>query len=55
MTKSRDLSTANRPYVTLYDAIYKKDSKQIWVSVSLLSIFFYGTLHMWARIDEEHN
>ena len=39
MTKSRDLSTTNRPYVTLYDAIYKKDSKQIWVSVSLLSIF----------------
>ena len=46
MTKSRDLFTTDRPYVTLYDAIYKKGSKQIWVSVSLLSIFFYGTLHM---------
>jgi hypothetical protein len=33
----------------------EKGSKQIWVSVSLLSIFFYGTLHMLARIDEEHN
>jgi hypothetical protein len=40
MTKSRDLFTTDRPYVTLYDAIYKKGSKQIWVSVSLLSIFF---------------
>jgi hypothetical protein len=40
MTKSRDLFTTDQPYVTLYDAIYKKSSKQIWVSVSLLSIFF---------------
>jgi hypothetical protein len=57
MTKSCDLFTTDRPYVTLYDVIYKKGSKQIWVSVSLLTYwsFFYGTLHMWARIDEEHN
>jgi hypothetical protein len=40
MTKSRDLFTTDRPYVTLYDDIYKKSSKQIWVSVSLFSIFF---------------
>jgi hypothetical protein len=40
MTKSCDLFTTDRPYVTLYDAIYKKGSKQIWVSVSLLSIIF---------------
>jgi len=40
MTKSRDLFTSDRPYVTLYDTIYKKGSNQIWVSVSLLSIFF---------------
>ena len=55
MTKSRDLFTTVQPYVTSYDAIYKMDSTQIWVSVSLLSIFFYRTLHMWARMDEEHN
>ena len=29
MTKSRDLFTIDRPYVTLYDAIYQKGSKQI--------------------------
>ena len=29
MTKSSDLFTTDRPYVTLYDAIYKKGSKQI--------------------------
>ena len=40
MTKSCDLFTTERPYVTLYDTIYKKGSKQIWVSVSLLSLFF---------------
>jgi len=55
MTKSCDLFTTDRPYVTLYDAIYKKGSNQIWVSVLLLSIFFLWNLHMWARIDEEHN
>ena len=31
MTKSCDLFTTDRPYVTLYDTIYKKGSKQIWV------------------------
>jgi hypothetical protein len=31
---------SDRPYVTLYDAIYKKGSNQIWVSMLLLSIFF---------------
>ena len=44
------------PLVTKWQI--KKGSKQIWVSVFLLSIFFFcGTLHMWARIlvDEEHN
>jgi hypothetical protein len=30
-TKSCDLFTTDRPYVTLYDTIYKKGSKQIWV------------------------
>ena len=56
MTKSPDLITTDRPYVTLYYAIYKKGSHQIWVSVSLFFLsFFYGTLHMWARIDEEQN
>ena len=40
MTKSRDLFTTDRLYVTSYDAIWKKGSKQIWVSVSLLSNFF---------------
>ena len=41
----------------LYDAIYKKGSKQIWVSVSLLSIFFLWnfTNCMRVRLDEEHN
>jgi len=29
MTKSHDLFTTDRPYVMLYDAIYKKGSKQI--------------------------
>jgi hypothetical protein len=43
MTKSRDLFTIDRPYVTLYDAILQKGSKQIWVSVSWLSIFLLGT------------
>jgi hypothetical protein len=42
MTKSYDLFITDRPYVTLYNTIYKKDSKQIWISVSLLSIFFLG-------------
>jgi hypothetical protein len=23
--------------------------------VIVMDLFFYGTLHMWARIDEEHN
>ena len=56
MTKSRDLFSTDRPYVTLCDAIYTKGSKQIWVSVINCSrSFFYGTLHMLARIDEEHN
>ena len=45
MTTSCDLFTTDRPYVTLYDAIYKKGSKQIWVSVSLLSIFFSMELY----------
>jgi hypothetical protein len=40
MTKSCDLFTTDRPYVKLYDAIYKKGSKQIWVIASLLLIFF---------------
>jgi len=44
MTKSCDLFTTVRPYVTLYDTIYKKGSKQIWLSVSLLSIFFLWNL-----------
>jgi hypothetical protein len=55
MIKSYDLFTADWPYVTLYDAIYKKGSNQIRVSVPMLSIFFYGILHMWVKIDEEHN
>ena len=42
MTTSCDLFTTDRPYVMLYNTIYKKDSKQIWISVSLLSIFFLG-------------
>jgi len=40
MTNSRDLFTTDRFYVTLCEAICKTGSKQIWVSVSLLSIFF---------------
>ena len=55
MTKSCDLFTTDRPYVTLYDAIYKKGSKQIWSVYHWYQSFFYGTLHMWARVDEEHN
>jgi hypothetical protein len=39
MTKSRDLFITDRPYVTLYDAIYKKGSKQIWVSVIVIDLF----------------
>jgi hypothetical protein len=23
--------------------------------VIVIDLFFYGTLHMWARIDNEHN
>ena len=38
MTKSRDLFITDRPYVTLYDAIYKKGSKQIWVSAQYLDV-----------------
>ena len=41
MTKSSDLITTDWPYVTLYDAIYKKGSKQIWVSVSLFFFIFF--------------
>ena len=39
MTKSCDLFTTDWPYVTLYDAIYKKGSKQIWVSVIVIDLF----------------
>jgi hypothetical protein len=45
MTKSCDLFTTDRPCVMLYDAIYKKGSKQIWVSVSLFPIFFSMELY----------
>ena len=38
MTKSRDLFITDRPYVTLYDAIYKKGSKHIWVSAQYLDV-----------------
>jgi hypothetical protein len=54
MTKSRDLFSTDRPYVTLCDAIYTKGSKQIRV-INCSRSFFYGTLHMLARIDEKHN
>ena len=50
MTKSRDLSTTHRPYVTLYDAIYKKGSKLIWVSVSLLLIFFLWNFTLVSKM-----
>ena len=39
-TTSCDLFTTDLPYVTLYDTIYNKGSKHLWVSVSLSSIFF---------------
>jgi len=54
MTTSFDLFTTDRPYITLYDAIYKKGSKQIWVSMSLLSIFFVCNF-THVNKDEEHN
>ena len=49
MTKSRDIFTTDRLYVTYYDAIWKQGSKQIWVSVSLLSIFFLQT---WKKYNQ---
>jgi len=56
MTKSCDLFTTDRPFVNLYDAIYKKGSKQIWVSVSFLSIFFlwnftHVSKNRWRNIN----
>jgi len=45
MTKSCALLNFDQLYVMSYDAIWKKGSKQIWVSVSLLSIFFSMELY----------
>jgi hypothetical protein len=39
MTKSCALLTFDLPYVTQYDAIWKKGSKQIWVSVIIIDLF----------------
>jgi hypothetical protein len=39
MTKSCDLFTTDWPYVMLYNTIYKKGSKQIWVSVIIIDLF----------------
>jgi hypothetical protein len=39
MAKSHDLFTTDWPYVTLYDTIYKKGSKEIWVSVIVIDLF----------------
>jgi len=45
MTKSFDLFTTDRPYITLYDAIYKKGSKQIWVQYVLVVDLFCMELY----------
>ena len=56
MTKSCDLFTTDRPYATLYDAIFTKRVVNKYGSVCpCYRPFFYGILHMWARKDEEHN
>jgi hypothetical protein len=39
MTKSCALLNFDRLYVTSYDAIWKKDGKQIWVRVQYFSFF----------------
>ena len=39
MTKSCALLNFDRLYVTSYDAIWKREGKQIWVSVIIIDLF----------------
>ena len=56
MTKSCDLLNFDRLYATSYDAIWKKGVQtNMGQYVIIIDLFSHGTLHMWARIDEEYN
>jgi len=52
MTKACDLFTTDLPYVKLYHIIYKKGSKQIWVSNEYVIVINLFSMELYTCEQE---